>query len=81
MKENIKRLHVQRTIWKSNGRNSLCWVFCVNDNKDVDVKCFQNMRFIFCYNSPILFCNLKTHARKGIILYNTTNEIMSLKKM
>jgi hypothetical protein len=36
MKENIKNMHVQRTIWKSHGRNShpnlvvtLCWVFLV----------------------------------------------------
>jgi hypothetical protein len=27
MKENIKNLHVQRTMWKSHGKNSLCWVF------------------------------------------------------
>ncbi len=27
MKENIKNLHVQRTMWKSCGKKSLCWVF------------------------------------------------------
>jgi hypothetical protein len=36
MKENIKKMHVQRIIWKSHGKNSLpnlevtlCWVFLV----------------------------------------------------
>jgi hypothetical protein len=52
----------------------------VNDNKDVDVKCPQTMRCILCYNSPILFCNPKTQARKGLIIYNTTNGITTLKK-
>jgi hypothetical protein len=42
-----KNLHVQRTMWKSYGRNSLCWVcFCVNDNKDVDVKCQETIFFV-----------------------------------
>jgi len=35
-------------------------VFCVNDNKDVDLKCPQTMKCIFCYSIPILFCNPKT---------------------
>jgi hypothetical protein len=35
---------------------------------------------IFCYNSPILFCNPKIQARKGLIIYNTTNGITTLKK-
>ncbi len=72
---------MQITMWKSHSMNSLCWVFlCVNDNKDVDVKCPQTMRCIFCYNSPILFCNPKTQAKKGLIIYNTTNGITTLKK-
>jgi len=54
--------------------------FGVNDNKNVDVKCLQTLRCIFCYNSPILFCNPKTQARKGLIIYNTTNGITTLKK-
>jgi hypothetical protein len=49
-------------------------------NKDVDVKCPQTMRCILCYNSPILFCNPKTQARKGLIIYNKTNGIITLKK-
>jgi len=54
--------------------------FCVNDNKDVNVKCPQTMRCILCYSSPILFCNFKTQARKHLILYDITNGITSLKK-
>lgn len=34
--------------------------FCVNDNKDVDMKCTQTMRCIICYGNPSLSCNLKT---------------------
>ncbi len=52
----------------------------MNDNKDVNVKCQQTMRCIFCYNNPILFCNPKTQARKSRIIYNTTNGITTLKK-
>ncbi len=39
MKKKIMKLYVQRTIWKSNGRTSLCWVFVffMNDNKYVVV--------------------------------------------
>jgi len=49
MKMNIKRLHVQRIMWKSHGIICLCCVFfCVNDNKDVDVKCPQTMTCIIC---------------------------------
>ncbi len=38
------------------------------------------MRCIFCYNSLILVCNLKIEAKKGLILYNITNGIKTLKK-
>jgi hypothetical protein len=38
------------------------------------------MKCITCYNSPSLFCNHKTQTRKGLILYNTTNIITTLKK-
>jgi hypothetical protein len=54
--------------------------FCVNDRKNVDVKYPQTMRCIFCYSSPILVCNSKAQARKGLILYNTTNGITTFKK-
>ncbi len=80
MKEKIRKLHVEKTMWKSHGRNFLYQVFLVNHKKNADVKCPQTMRCILCYNSPILFCNLKTQARKNLIIYNTTNGITTLKK-
>jgi len=30
---------------------------------------------IFCYNNPILNVNPKNQARKGLIIYNGTNDI------
>jgi myosin-crossreactive antigen len=27
MKENLKKLHAQKQIWKPHGRTSLCWKF------------------------------------------------------
>jgi hypothetical protein len=38
MKENsLRKLYVQRTFWRGNSRNALCWAFyCVNDNKEVN---------------------------------------------
>jgi hypothetical protein len=53
MKGEIKKLHVQRTMWKSYGRNFLHWVFCVNYKHD-DVKCPQTMKCIIF--TIILFC-------------------------
>jgi hypothetical protein len=44
------------------------------------VKCPQTTKCILRYNSPILFCNFKTQARKHFILNNITNGITSLKK-
>jgi hypothetical protein len=41
---------------------------------------FLNHEIYFLYNSPVLFCNPKTQERKGPILYNTSNEIISLIK-
>jgi hypothetical protein len=35
---------------------------------------------IFYHNNPILNLNPKTQARKGLIIYNTTNGITTLKK-
>jgi len=34
---------------------------------------------IFCYINPILVKNPKNQAKKGLILYNTTNRITTLK--
>jgi len=34
MKENFKKLHTQKSFWRGNNRNVLCWAFyCVNDKK------------------------------------------------
>jgi hypothetical protein len=55
--------------------------FGVNNNKDVNVKCSKTMRCIFYYSSLTLFYNLKTQARKGLIIFKTTNGITTLKKM
>jgi hypothetical protein len=45
----------------NTGRNALCWSFYyVYDNKLVNIKCFQLMKCIFCYASPILITNVKT---------------------
>ncbi len=74
-------MHFQRKKWRHDSRNALCWSFyCVNDNKLVDVKCFQLMRCNICYANLILIINAKTQARKGLILCNFTNGINALKK-
>ncbi len=60
MKNNFKKLHVQRNKWKGHNRSSICWAFYfVNDNKLNDVNCFQIMRFIFCYTNLMLVSNRK----------------------
>jgi hypothetical protein len=46
----------------------------------MDVKCSQLMRCIICYANLILISNAKTQARKGLILYNSANGIIALKK-
>jgi hypothetical protein len=38
------------------------------------------MHCILCYSSPILNLNPKTQGRRGLIIYNTTNGIITLKK-
>jgi hypothetical protein len=37
------------------------------------------MHWIFCYNSLILNLNPKIQAERGLIIYNTTNGITTLK--
>ncbi len=60
----------------------MSWAFYyVNDNKKFDVIFFQFMRCIICYTILMLTSNIKTQARKGLILYNTSNGIIGLKKM
>ncbi len=48
--------------------------------KNVDGKMLQTMGCLFCYNNPIVITNAKTQAKRGLILYNTTNDIITLKK-
>ncbi len=77
----IKKLRAQRTFWRENNKNALCWAFyCVNDNKEVNVITPQTMRCIFCHNNPILNVNPKTQAKKKLTIYNTTNGIATLRK-
>lgn len=38
------------------------------------------MRCMVCYNNSSFIINAKTQVKKGLILYNTTNDITSLKK-
>jgi hypothetical protein len=52
----------------------------MNDNKEVDVKMPQKMKFILWYKYPILINNSKTQSMNNLILYNTTNGITKLKK-
>jgi hypothetical protein len=81
MKENLKKLHFQRKKWRHDSRNALCWSFYyVNNNKLVDVKCFQLMRCIFCHFNPIVITNAKSQARKALILYSSAKGIIALKK-
>jgi len=79
--KNLKKLYVQRTFWKGNSRNTLCWVFYyVNDNEKVNATTPQTMWCIIGHNNPILNVNPKTQARKGLIIYNSFNGIIALKK-
>jgi hypothetical protein len=65
MNENNLKLHAQRTFWRGNNINALCWAFyCVNDNKEVNVTTLETMRYILCHNNPILNVDPKTQARK-----------------
>jgi hypothetical protein len=80
MKENLRKLHAQRLFWKPNSKSVLCWTFyCANDNKEVDLIA-QVMHCIICYNNPILNLNSKTQVKRGLIIYNTTNGITTLRK-
>jgi hypothetical protein len=79
--KNFKKLHAQKTFWRGNSRITLCWAFyCVNDNKEVNAIVFQTMWFILCHNNPILNINPKTKARKGLIIYDSSNHIVALRK-
>jgi hypothetical protein len=42
---NLKKLHAQRTFWRRNNRNALCWAFyCVTRN---NVTTLQTMVIFF----------------------------------
>jgi hypothetical protein len=63
--KNLKKLCAQRTFWKGNSINTMCWAFYyVDDNKEVSATTLQAMRCIFCHNNPILNVNPKTQAKK-----------------
>jgi hypothetical protein len=54
---------------------------CVNNKNYVDPKSSQIMCCIFCYKNPILIPKFpETQVRKGLILYNIRNGIITLKK-
>jgi len=77
----LKKLYAQRTFWRGNSISTLCWAFyCVNDNKEVNAMASQTMWCILCHNNPILNVNPKTQTRKGLIIYNSSNGIVALKK-
>jgi hypothetical protein len=81
MKEKFEKLHVQRSFWRGNNKNALCWAFyCVNDNKEVNVTTPQTMHYILCHNNPILNLNPKNQVGKRLIMYNTINGIAALRK-
>jgi hypothetical protein len=46
----------------------------------MDVKCFQFMRCIICYINSFLITNVKPQANKCLILYNSANGIIALRK-
>ncbi len=79
--KNFLKWHVQRSFWKGNNVNALCWAFyCVNGNKVVNVIAPQTMHCYLCHSKPILNLNPKTQARKRLIIYNTINGIAALRK-
>ncbi len=51
----------------------------INDNKIVDGKIPQVMKYHLCSKTLMLY-NLRTKLRKGLILYYKTNGILTLKK-
>ncbi len=77
----MRKLHAQRLFWKPDSKNASSWaIFCVNDNKKVDFTTLEIMHYIFCYNNLILNLNPKTQTRRGLIICNTFNGIIALRK-
>jgi hypothetical protein len=61
--------------------NALCWeIYFVNDTKEVNVIALQIMQCILCHNNPILNKNPKTQAKQGLIIYDSFNHIIALRK-
>lgn len=47
MEIKLKKLHVQKKMWRDHNRNVLCWSFYdVNDGKDVEGESFRIMKCI-----------------------------------
>jgi hypothetical protein len=70
MKENLKKLHFQKQIWKTHGKTSLCWTFYyVKDNVEVDLINTQIMHCILSYQNLVIGINPRTQARKRLISY------------
>ncbi len=47
MEIKLKKIHVQRKMWRDHNINALCWYFYyVNDGKDVEGKSLQIMKCI-----------------------------------
>jgi hypothetical protein len=73
-------LHAQRLFWKLEGRDAICWAFySINDNKLVDGKILQVMKYHLCSKTLVLY-DLRTKLRKGLIPCYKTNGISTLKK-
>jgi hypothetical protein len=73
-------LHAQRLFWKLEGRDAICWAFhVINDNKLVDGKIPQVMKYHLCSKTLMLY-NFKTKLRKGLISYYKINGTSTLKK-
>jgi hypothetical protein len=79
--DKVEKVTCTKIIWKLHSKNALCYAFFfVNDNKEVDLTTLEIMHYIFCYNSLILNSNPKNQAKRGLIIYNTFNGIIALKK-
>jgi hypothetical protein len=56
MKENIKKIHVQRILYVG--------FFCVNDNKDVDMNAHKPRDVLFVMVTQFYFVTLKLKQEK-----------------
>jgi hypothetical protein len=52
MKDNSRKLLAQIFFWKTNNKKCIVLgIYCINDNKEIDLIGFQIMRSIICCNS------------------------------